>query len=853
MPCSTSAFPPQKRLENPANPPNNFFNSSISDPDGTILTDRNPNDRNIFGFDGDFFESDQYLSNDQRATTLRLSTDGDGYAPGAVLFSTDLFAPKIEPVKSVDKPVAQAGEVLTYQVAVRNTGLDPATNVVFSDAIPANTDYVENSLNIVSGANSGPKTDAPDGDAAEFVAESVVFRLGELAVNGSATVQFKVRVHSVGLPADLRILNSGTVGFKSKTLDEHGEEETNEVSTRVILPDLKVTKRHTGDFEAGGSATFEIDVKNVGEAPTHGSTVVTDTLPPEVTLDGTPSGDGWSCGPSTKGFRCERSDPLPAGASFPTIRARVQISEDAAGNRLVNVVTVTTPGDPNDLNDTDTDEGDVPLPDLAIEKVALTPEVFPEEEVRYLITVVNRGPVRATNVIVKEELPLNVTILSIKPDQGECGDRVCRLGTLLKGQTVKIEVTGVTDRDSGGRTLPNTVRVDARQKDLNPEDNTDGAIVRVKPKADVVVEKSAAAPTLAAGGIAQFLVVVRNNGPSTATDVVLNDIVPPGLQPLAFAPSQGTCEGNSCSLGRLADGGVAEVLVFLQTSPEQAGQTFVNLARAAAVEFDPNLSNNEDDATITLTNTPVETANVVVTKRADKPIVTVGDVVKFTVTAENQGPGTATNVMLSDGANPAVEILSAEPSQGSCVIAKPSSCNLGTLAPGARATLVVRARVVAAGLLRNVAAVIFPGSDPNPMDSLNIARVAVRANVGLRKRANRSRVRAGGRVTFRMTAEARGVTEITNAVVCDRLPEHLSVISMGGGRLRAGRVCWRLGRLEPGRPRTVRMVARAGRVSRSIRVLNIARLTGRGVPAGRRAIARVRILPAASRPPGVTG
>ena len=60
-------LPTQKRLENAANPPNNFFNSSISNPAGTILTDRDPADRNIFGFDGDFFESNQYLSNGQRA------------------------------------------------------------------------------------------------------------------------------------------------------------------------------------------------------------------------------------------------------------------------------------------------------------------------------------------------------------------------------------------------------------------------------------------------------------------------------------------------------------------------------------------------------------------------------------------------------------------------------------------------------------------------------------------------------------------------------------------------------------------------------------------------------------------
>ena len=54
-----------KPLQNGANPPANFFNSSISDPAGAILMDRDPKDRNTFGFDADFFESDQYLVNGQ--------------------------------------------------------------------------------------------------------------------------------------------------------------------------------------------------------------------------------------------------------------------------------------------------------------------------------------------------------------------------------------------------------------------------------------------------------------------------------------------------------------------------------------------------------------------------------------------------------------------------------------------------------------------------------------------------------------------------------------------------------------------------------------------------------------------
>ena len=242
-----------------------------------------------------------------------------------------------------------------------------------------------------------------------------------------------------------------------------------------------------------------------------------------------------------------------------------------------------------------------------------------------------------------------------------------------------------------------------------------------------------------------------------------------------------------------------------------------------------------------------------VTKTADRPVVTVGDVVTFTLTAENQGPGTASDVTLSDGANPAIEVLSVEPSQGSCIIARPTTCELGALAPGARATVVVNARVVAAGVTRNVAAVIFPQSDARAPDSIAVAGVAVRADVRLSKRASRSTVRSGGRVTFTLTAQAVGITEVDNAQLCDRLPAYLSVIDMDGGRLRAGRVCWQLGRLEPGREQTVRLVTRAAGTSRSRRVLNIARLTGDGVPAGRVATARVRILPAPAATGGVTG
>ena len=63
---------------------------------------------------------------------------------------------------------------------MRNTGLDPATNVDLRDTIPASTEYEPGSLSIVAGANAGAKTDAATTTRPNS-SGGVVFRLGEHA------------------------------------------------------------------------------------------------------------------------------------------------------------------------------------------------------------------------------------------------------------------------------------------------------------------------------------------------------------------------------------------------------------------------------------------------------------------------------------------------------------------------------------------------------------------------------------------------------------------------------------------------------------------------------------------------
>jgi uncharacterized repeat protein (TIGR01451 family) len=128
-----------KVLTNATNPSNNFFNASISGRDATRFTVKRPDYPNQLGFDADIFDATGLLANNQTSTQLVLSTSGDGYVPNGISFATDLFAPSLKVTKVVDKPTAEHGDDLTYNLSVTNSGLDAAVNTVLRDPIPANT------------------------------------------------------------------------------------------------------------------------------------------------------------------------------------------------------------------------------------------------------------------------------------------------------------------------------------------------------------------------------------------------------------------------------------------------------------------------------------------------------------------------------------------------------------------------------------------------------------------------------------------------------------------------------------------------------------------------------------------
>jgi uncharacterized delta-60 repeat protein/uncharacterized repeat protein (TIGR01451 family) len=124
---------------------------------------------------------------------------------------------------------------------------------------------------------------------------------------------------------------------------------------------------------------------------------------------------------------------------------------------------------------------------------------------------------------------------------------------------------------------------------------------------------------------------------------------------------------------------------------------------------------------------PPTAADVSVTKTGIAT-VSIGDQATYTVTVTNTSTtATATGVTLADTlTGVAGTLLSATPGQGTCTTtATSANCALGSLAPGARATVTVVAEPRATGTLSDTATVSSSPSDPAPGNNTATATTTV--------------------------------------------------------------------------------------------------------------------------------
>ena len=334
------------------------------------------------------------------------------------------------------------------------------------------------------------------------------------------------------------------------------------------------------------------------------------------------------------------------------------------------------------------------------------------------------------------------------------------------------------------------------------------------------------------GAVVTYTLVARNAGPNAVTGARVFDSAPGILQGVTWTctASQGSrCPDPASGTGaidvpvNLLVGGTATFTLIATVDPTVQVETIVNKTTVTAPPdtVDPNTGDN----TATDTNTVVAQADIAVLKTVNNATPQVGDdMVIFTVTATNIGPNPATGVKLSDGVPPGLTFVSAEPSQETTYTPGTGVWDIGVLAVGAQATLMLRVRVDDAGLIRNVATKTagdqFDPNTSNNSSGVDLTSTPVpvpEADIEVRKIADTLVPPVGTAVTFTVTVTNRGPSAASGVAITDLLPAGLAFVSAtpGQGSYTADTGVWAIGALPFKAQATLTLVAQVVQAGRT--------------------------------------
>ena len=714
---------------------------------------------------------------------------------GQIAFSgvTDLSLTKTD----TPDPVL-AGATLTYTLTATNGGPNTATGVVVTDTLPAGVTLVSSTITPGGASCTGTTT--------------LTCTVGQLNNAASATITIVVRPTAAG-----SITNNATITGQ-QTDPTPGNNNASATTTVNPAADLAITKTAAPNpAQLNQNVTFTITVTNNGPSSATGVSV-TDTLTAGLTLVGTPTTSQGTCSGTTT-ITCALGTLANAG----TATISITVSTAGAGSYPNTASVTATEADPNTANNSASVTVAVNSADLSITKTAAPSPATVGVPLTFTITVASaaNSTTTATNVTVTDVLAASLTFGSATASQGSCtlgaaNTLTCNLGSLVAGASATVSVQ-VTPTATGP--LANTATVAADQADPNTANNSATANVTVNAVADVSITKSALPATGQVGGQLTYTLTARNNGPSSATSVVVTDTLPAGTTLVSVTPN--TCTGTTtitCNLGTLTNGQTVTITIVVTLGNVTSVSNTATIANAN--ETDPTPANNS--ATVVTTVTPV--ADIAITKSvAPNPVPLFGNAT-YTIGVTNNGPSAAPSVTVTDPIVGAT-LVSATATQGTCSGTTTVTCALGTVNSGGTATVTI---VVTANDLAGLSNTATAGStaiDPNQANNSASATAQVcaprlcqlappptGADVAITKTDTPDPVQVNQNITYQITVVNNGPQAATNVRVTDPIPASVSFVSATSSQGSCGGtapVICNLGNLANGGTATVTIVVRA--------------------------------------------
>ncbi|MCL2655490.1 MAG: hypothetical protein FWD65_07365 [Coriobacteriia bacterium] len=166
-------------------------------------------------------------------------------------------------------------------------------------------------------------------------------------------------------------------------------------------------------------------------------------------------------------------------------------------------------------------------------------------------------------------------------------------------------------------------------------------------------------------------------------------------------------------------------------------------------------------------------ADLMLSKSVSDPVPNVDEEITFTVTLANLGPNDATNVTVSDPLPAGLNLIGADPSEGTYAL---GVWTVGTVTTAAPQTLTIRAQVVSPGRETNTAMITHVDQiDPDTINNTASATITPQqADLALSKTVDNPAPSIGDPVKYTITLTNKGPDAATNVFVQDPLPAGLT-------------------------------------------------------------------------------
>jgi uncharacterized repeat protein (TIGR01451 family) len=249
------------------------------------------------------------------------------------------------------------GDVLQYAITVTNSGATPATGVVLTDAIPANTTYEANSVRMNGAAVTDPSpgvsplTYGMGGVSSGLTPPSPSSGGGALAAGGTGIVIFRVQVNP-GVASGTVISNQGSVAttqLPTLLTDSDGNPTNGYQPTVIAVGNAQQLSIIKSVVVVGGGAAlpgsvleYTIQATNIGTVPAT-NVVITDDLTPLLTqatyvansaaMNGSPNGVSFTSPVITANYGATKGSLAPGGSVV--VRFDVKLNSTATTGSIV--------------------------------------------------------------------------------------------------------------------------------------------------------------------------------------------------------------------------------------------------------------------------------------------------------------------------------------------------------------------------------------------------------------------------------------------------------------------------------------------------------------------------------------